>query len=533
MKASFKVPHNLVIIFSIILLAAILTWIIPGGEYQRTTVNVNGVDRSVIMNGSFHHTASHPQTWQVFSAFYSGFVNMSHIIVFILMIGGAFWIMNDTRSIDIGIFAFLRSSRKLERFRLIRWLGVNNIIISLIMIMFSLFGAVFGMSEETIAFAVIFVPLSISMGFDSLVGVGLCYFAAHIGFAAAILNPFTIGIAQGLASVPLFTGIEYRLFCWVVITAVSVAFVLWYASRLKKDPKRSPMYEEDAYWRQKASGEPEEVKYHTPRAAWYVGIITGAVQLVYAILFPMTTLTIGLSRVAAPILPVFTILYFMLAYYSLRKSVHFYILTVLLFTILYLVIGVLGYEWYIREIASLFLAMGIVTGFAAGKSPGAITRLFVDGVKDIVSAALVVGFAGGIVVILTNGQIIDTVLHSLSNSLQGASKMASMTIMYGFQSLLNLVITSGSAKAALTIPIMAGFSDIIGISRQATIMAFQLGAGFTDMIAPTSGVLIGVIGMARIPYARWLKWVFPFLLFVMLLGWLLLIPTVTMKLSGF
>ena len=115
--------------------------------------------------------------------------------------------------------------------------GVNNIIITLVMILFSLFGAIFGMAEETIAFAVIFVPLSISMGYDSIIGVCLCYFAAHMGFAAAILNPFTVGIAQGLASVPLFTGIEYRTLCWIIITFVSISFVLWYAARIKKNPK--------------------------------------------------------------------------------------------------------------------------------------------------------------------------------------------------------------------------------------------------------------------------------------------------------
>jgi uncharacterized ion transporter superfamily protein YfcC len=200
---------------------------------------------------------------------------------------------------------------------------------------------------------------------------------------------------------------------------------------------------------------------------------------------------------------------------------------------IYLVIGVLGYKWYIMEIAALFLAMGLVTGFAAGKKPGETTKLFVDGVKDIVSASLVVGFAGGIIAILTDGQIIDTVLNSLSGALKGSGQLSAISIMYVFQSVLNLIITSGSAKAALTIPIMAEFSDIVGLTRQATIMAFQFGAGFTDMIAPTSGVLIGVLGMARIPYVKWLKWVMPILLILIILGFLLLIPTVTMKLNGF
>jgi uncharacterized ion transporter superfamily protein YfcC len=421
----------------------------------------------------------------------------------------------------------------MEKFRPVRLLGVNNIIITLIMILFSFFGAIFGMAEETIAFAVIFVPLAISMGYDSLVGVALCYFAAHIGFAGAILNPFTVGIAQGLASVPLFTGIEYRIVAWIIITATGIAFVLWYAARIKKSPARSPMFEADSFWREKGTSHIEDIKFHTPVSAWIVAFLTGIILTIYAIKYPITTMAVGLSEISAPLLPVFAAVFFISSYFTLRRSIHFFVLNILAFTMIYLVIGVLGYEWYIMEIAALFLAMGLIAGFASAKKPGEITKLFVEGVKDIVSASLVVGFAGGIIAILTDGQIIDTVLNSLSGALEGTGKIAAISIMYAFQSLLNLVITSGSAKAALTIPIMAEFSDIVGLSRQATIVAFQFGAGFTDMIAPTSGVLIGVLGMARIPYVKWLKWVMPILLILILIGFLLLIPTVTMKLNGF
>ncbi len=533
MKLRLTVPHNLVIVFSIIIVSAILTWIIPGGRYDRQSVEVNGVERSVIINGSFHYVDSQPQTWQIFSAFYKGFINMSHIIVFVLMIGGAFWIMNDTKAIDVGIFSFLGFANRMEKFHVVRFLGVNNIIITLIMIIFSLFGAIFGMSEETIAFSVIFVPLAVSMGYDSIVGVGLCYFAAHIGFAGAILNPFTVGIAQGLASVPLFTGIEYRTFCWAVLTIAGILCILWYAARIRKDPSKSPMFEADEYWRRKGNSHIEEIVYHTPASAWVTALLTGIVLVLFAVKFPVTQLSVGLSKVSLPILPAMAVLFFIFSFITLRKSIHFFILNILAFTMIYLVIGVLGYEWYIMEIAALFLAMGLVTGFAAGRKPGETAKLFVEGVKDIVSASLVVGFAGGIIAILTDGQIIDTVLYSLSGALKGTGRMTAISIMYMFQSLLNLIITSGSAKAALTIPIMAEFSDIVGLTRQATIMAFQFGAGFTDMIAPTSGVLMGVLGMARIPYMKWLRWIMPILLILVMIGFLLLIPTVTMKLNGF
>ena len=158
-----KVPHTYTIVFSIIIICAILTWIIPGGEYARESVDVNGVERTVIVNDSFHEVAKSPQTWQVFSALFNGFEKQAGIIAFILIIGGAFWIMNNSKAIDVGIFSFLRSTQKLEHIGIIRKLGVNNIIITMVMLLFSCFGAIFGMSEETLAFVIIIVPLAISM----------------------------------------------------------------------------------------------------------------------------------------------------------------------------------------------------------------------------------------------------------------------------------------------------------------------------------------------------------------------------------
>ena len=218
---------------------------------------------------------------------------------------------------------------------------------------------------------------------------------------------------------------------------------------------------------------------------------------------------------------------------SLRKSVHFFILDIFIFTILYLIVGVMGYQWYVLEIATLFFVMGISSGIAMNYSPNRITELFIAGVKDILSAALVVGLAGGIIVVLQNGKVIDPMLHGIADSMKDVGKYGSLSIMYGIQTLINLVMTSGSAKAALTMPIMAPFSDLINVSRQATIMAYQFGDGFTNMITPTSAVLVGVLGVAKIPFEKWFKWVWPLILILFILGFLLLIPTVTMKLNGF
>jgi uncharacterized ion transporter superfamily protein YfcC len=193
----------------------------------------------------------------------------------------------------------------------------------------------------------------------------------------------------------------------------------------------------------------------------------------------------------------------------------------------------MGFGWYVMEIATLFLVMGIAAGFAMGRTPSKIAKLFLEGSKDILSAAMVVGLAGGIIVILNEGHIVDTLLNSAANSMKDFGKVGTLSFMYGFQTLLNMIITSGSAKAALTMPIMSEFSDLIGLSRQATVTAYQIGDGFTNLITPTSGVLIGVLEVARIKYSIWFKWALPFIIIMVLLGWLLLIPTVTMDLNGF
>ncbi len=536
-----KVPHTYVIVFGIIVTAAVLTWFIPPGKYIEVTTVVDGKERTEMV---FFYEDNLPaeyreqfaptmQTWQVLSALFKGFVKQSNIIIFILMIGGAFWIMNKSRAIDVGIFAFLKFTRKLENFSIMRKIGVDNIIIVLIMILFSVFGAIFGMSEETIAFVIILIPLAISMGYDSLMGVSMVYIAAHLGFAGAILNPFTIGIAQGLADLPLFSGLEYRMFAWVVINIVGIFFVLRYAAKIRRNPKSSIMYEEDSYWRKREQSENNDIEYYTPKIAWFVYLAVLVSLIIFSFIYPITTMTVGNSSFTFWVIPLFTGLFAILGIVSLKKSVHFFILLLLGYTIVFLIVGVMGYGWYVMEIATLFLAMGIASGLAFNKTADDIANLFLEGVKDIMSAAIIVGLAGGIIVVLTDGGIIDSILYGLSRAMGNFGNVASVGIMYIIQTIVNIVIPSGSAKAAITMPIMAPFSDLIGISRQATVMAFQFGDGFTNMITPTSGVLIAVLGVARIPYHKWVKWVWPLIITLIVLGFLLLIPTVTMELNGF
>ena len=435
-----KTPNTYVIIAAIIVLCAVMTWLVPGGEYVKAddgTVTYEAVDAV-------------PQTWQVFPAIYHGFVKQAGIIIFILVVGGAFWLLNATGAVEAGIK------------RLIAGIGKKDVIVLVALtVLFSLGGAVFGMSEETIPFVGIVVPLAVSMGYDAFMGMLVVYVASNVGFSSAFLNPFTVGIAQGMADLPLFSGMGYRLFCWGLLTALLAVFVVFYARKTKKVS---------------LVAETIEAEPLTKRQAWILAIL-------------------GLTVVA-------------------------------------LIVGVTRFDWYLPEITGLFLAMGIVCGLIAGFPSGKIVDELMAGAKDILSAALVVGFASGIIVILQDGKVIDSLLHSMQEGLEGGGKVGSLSAMYGIQAIINFLIPSATAKAAITIPIMAPFSDLVGVSRQSMVLAFQFGDGFTNMITPTSGVLVAALAMARIPYAEWVKWIWKMVLVLLVLGFLLLLPTVLVSLAG-
>ena len=498
----FKVPNTYVIIFTVLLLCAVSTWLVPGAV---------------------------PQTWQVFSALYTGFSQQAGIIAFVLIIGGAFWVVNSTKAVDAGILKFINKSRSLEKYSIIRKLGVGNIVIVMIMLLFGLFGAVFGMSEETIAFVAVVIPLAKSLGYDEIVGVCMVYVAAHVGFAGAMLNPFTIGIAQDMAQLPLFSGIEYRTLCWGILMLVTIVFVLWYANKVNRSRtlERSLSVEKTEY----ATVECQ----NSGISAWLCfGAITCSLVL-YSIFYAKDCLiTLGQSSFNVPwLLWVVDVMFVAFSLIALKNSRQMFILNVLMFTIVFMVIGVMGYGWYLPEICALFLAMAVAAGISAGYSSDKVAKEFIAGAKDIFSAALIIGLAAGIIVILKDGKVIDIMLGSLADSLEGSGKTGALGIMYGIQTFINLFIPSASAKAAVTMPIMAPFSDLIGVSRQATVLAFQFGDGFTNMITPCSGVLMAVLSVAGIPYEKWFGFIWKFILALIIVGFLLLLPTIWFSLSGF
>jgi uncharacterized ion transporter superfamily protein YfcC len=437
-----KSPDVFVIAFTLILLAAAATWILPGGSYQRQKEDVGGTQREVVLPGTYKVEPSNPQLGAIFLAPMRGFLRMGAIIGLIFIVGGAFNILNDTGAIAAGIH------------QLVKLLGHRSyLIIPIVMTVFSFFGGAYGMAEEAIPFALIFVPLALALGYDSIVGVCLSFVAAGVGFSAGFLNPFTVQISQAIAGVPLGSGIYYRILVWVIATALAIVWVMVYAARVKADPTRSIMYDLDRQRREEIEkAEVEQVVF-----TWRHGLC----------------------------------------------------LVVLLGAVIGLIVGSTVYKWYMVEFAGLFFAMGVLAGLAAGIGPNRLAKSFITGAKDLGGAALIVAFAGGIVVILEDGHILDTILYGMASVTSHFGGVLAAQAMYVLQMILNFFIPSGSTKAVLTMPLLAPLADLSGITRQTLVLAYQLGAGFNSMILPTSAVTVGTLALAKIPYERWVRWNWP------------------------
>ena len=451
-----KVPHTLVIIFSIIILMAIATYIVPGGAYERVVTEVNGQSRTVVLNGSFQYVENEAQgLFSVMQAPISGLEQSAEIIAFLFVVGGAFSLITRTKAIDSAI------AKVVNIFK-----GNELLIIPIIFTLFSLGGATFGMTEEAIPFITILVPLMLALGFDSILAVGISYLGCIVGFATAMLNPFTVGIAQSIAEIPLFSGLAYRTILWVITTAVGVIFLMIYARKIKKNPEFSPMYKLDEEKRKKLSQtQSEEIKFTVSHK-----IIIASIGVCLAVI----------------------------------------------------IWGVLKAGFWIPEIAAVFLITGIFAGIVGGLKADEMAEAFIAGAKDMIGAAMVIGFARAIVIIAENAQIIDTILYGLSSFIGKLPSLLAACVMLPVQMFINFFVISGSGQAALTMPILAPLGDLVGISRQLTVLIYQLGDGFSNAMFPTSGVLIACLGIAGIPYGKWLKWIIPLqiILFICSLGFI-------------
>ena len=384
------------------------------------------------------------------------------ICALILVVGGAFGIIMKTGAIDAGIYAFIKSTRGLERLAL-----------PLLFLLFSLGGATFGMAEECIPFAMIMVPFVIALGYDSIVAVTVTYVASQVGNAVSWMSPFSVAVAQGIAGVPVLSGATFRLIMWVAVTLASAAFMMAYAERIRKNPQHSVVYEGDAYFRSRMDAVTEEER----------------------------EFNLG----------------------------HKLILLEMLAVLIWIIWGVTQKGFYIPEIASQFFVMGFAAGVIAilfklnGMTINGMASAFQGGVADLAGTAVVVGMAKGILLVLGGSDAdvpstLNTILYGIGTVLSGVPSFIGAWFMYIFQSLFNLVVTSNSGQAALTMPIMAPLSDLVGVPRQIAVLAYQLGAGFVDAFTPVSASLIGVLGVARIEWGKWAKFQIKMQAFFFLLG---------------
>ncbi|MGK7396398.1 MAG: YfcC family protein [Candidatus Cyclobacteriaceae bacterium M3_2C_046] len=461
-----KLPDTLIIVLSILLIFTALTWIIPAGSFDRELVN----GRELVVPGSYQPASSNPQGFFDFlKAPVQGFISAAQIIAFVLIVGGAFSILNRSGAIDAGLRKIIDISLKYPRYK--------KLMVALLVVLFSLAGATFGMSEEVLVFILITLPLAFSLGYDSITGVAIPFVGAGAGFAGAFTNPFTIGIAQGIAELPPFSGWEYRLVVWLIFTMAAVGFILQYVIRLEESPEISPVYQID----QKRDRKERQISSQTD--------------------------------------------------FSISKKV---VLIIFALSLVLLVYGVNNWDWYINEIAALFLGLGIVAALITKMSTATASEAFIEGAKDMIYAAMVIALSKGILIIASEGQIIDTVLFHLSNLVEGFHRGVAVELMFFVQAFLNFFLPSGSGQAALTMPVMAPLSDLLEISRQTAVLAFQFGDGISNLVIPTSGVTMGVLGISKIPYQKWLTWIWPLMLILVALAMvLLLLPVVAFSWGPF
>lgn len=490
LSGKLVMPDTLVIIFFVAFVAGLLTYLIPIGSFQTQEVHyvADGVQkvRTVVDPNSFAYQfddIGEPQLQPValfkgeggvgfFNFAFEGLTSGSKwgsaigVIMFMLVIGGSFGVVMATGTIDNGILRLIDKTR-----------GNEKLFIPVIFTLFSLGGAVFGMGEEAIAFAIIICPLMIRLGYDGITTVMVTYVATQIGFASSWMNPFSVAIAQGIAGIPVLSGSDFRFPMWVGFTLFGIIFTMRYAYRIQKNPNISYSYQSDAFFREHHANAKLESRFN---------------------------LGDGL------------------------------ILLTLVLTMIWVIWGVVANAWFIPEIASQFFTMGIVAGVIGsifnlnGMTLNKVAQSFKEGAKTMLEPALLVGCASGILLLLGGGEptqpsVLNTILSSAGGVIGQLPDVLSAWFMLLFQSVFNFFVTSGSGQAALTMPLMAPLSDIVGVTRQVSVLAFQLGDGLTNIIVPTSASLMATLGVCRVDWGNWLKFVWRFMLLLMLVSSVLVI----------
>lgn len=457
MSFKFKVPHTLVLLFFMMVLAQVSTYLIPKGVYE--TELENGHD--IVIPGTYHQTEDTEQLkiWHLFMALPRAFADAQGIIFFVFIIGGTLAVIKSTGAID----AFL--GKTLEKFG-----KKPAILITSGMFVFAAGSSTLGMAEEYLPFVPILVVLALALKLDVITAIGIMVVGYGVGYGVAAINPFTVMIAQGIAGLKPTSGVIYRLVLFIPIFLLGLHHVLRYARRIKADPSRSLMAGV-----QNASH--KNVPNEYPK-----------LTRIHLIVLLITFLAIVL--------------------------------------IVYGISGISGWGWYLNELGAVFMCLAIVIAIVARIKPDNAAKSFATGATELTTTALLIGFARSIALILEDGQVLHTIVHGLAIPLQQTGPEISSIGMYFIQSFLNFFIPSGSGQAFVTMPIMAPIADLTGVSRQIAVLAYQFGDGFTNMLVPTNAVLMGILGIAGIPYDRWFKFIIPLMIKLWIAGSIALIIAV-------
>ena len=447
MKTKLKMPHPYVLIVMLIIFCTIMTYIVPAGTYNRY-LNKE-LNRTLVEPTSFHYVEQTPVAFfEMVQAIPKGMTEVGWIIFLVFIVGGSFQIINATGAIEAGLGASIKKMKGMDKFLLIG-----------IMAIFSLGGATFGLAESTLIFIPIGVMLARALGYDAIVGMAIVSIGAVCGFAGGWMNIFTVGVAQGIAELPLFSGMGYRILSHIVFLIISSGYMLYYAGKIRKTPSESYVYDLELAARQADGMQENILEFTWRRKLALIVVAAGFTVLIYGITHGWSTGT---------------------------------------------------------QISSLFLVMGVVAGYVGGLKSDEIADSFIQGAKGIAFGALLVGLCRAMVVVLTNGQIIDTILYTMANALDGLPTFLAAGLMVPVQMMINFLINSGSGQAATTMPIMAPLADVVGISRQTAVLAYQYGDGLSNCLWPTSGILMAGLSIPGIPYDKWFKWIWKLMLLLYL-----------------
>lgn len=443
-KFKFKAPDALALIAILVIVAAISTYILPTGQFDRI---VDPVSESEIVDpNSFHSIEKSPVSIaDVLQSIPRGLNESAEIINFLFIIGGTFGVLKGTGALDA-----------LLKFALIKLKGRERMVIPVVLMFWGLGGAIIGNFEECLAFLPLQITLCLALGFDSITGVALGMLGVGVGYIGAILNPFTVATAQKIANVEMFSGMHMRVVAFALLILATIIYVYIYAGKILKDPTKSLVYESD--------------KNSPYREA---DLLSEDVEFTTRHKFAIATFILG---------------------------------------IVFLVYGVITYGFYLTEIAGVFMAVTVICGFAGGLTINEMVDNFVKGAGNLLYPALCVGFARAITVIMQDGNILDVIVYYMSRLVVGIPLQLSAIGMFILQSIINVFIPSGTGQAVVSMPIMTPLADVIGLTRQTAVLAFQFGDGITNLVTPTAGDLMAALAIGGISYGKWMKWIWKLLL---------------------